>query len=244
MGTVWTFVKREYGHYFVSPSAYVVAVLFLSVLSFIFIANIQPGQPPDATGYLGVFVTIMLFIGSVFTMRLFAEEQKNGSLELLFTSPVQPWQAVLGKWLGAWLFCLTILALTLIYPIVMLVFGNPDTGLIASAYLGTALVVGALLAFGVLASTLTENVVVAAIIGLVISLMVWLLGIIPQAMPSTFPTAPDWLLQFTRYIDFPSHFYNTFMKGTIDTVDIAYYCSLIILALYLANRVVESRRWR
>ncbi|MFQ5409364.1 MAG: ABC transporter permease, partial [Anaerolineales bacterium] len=126
MRNLWTITKREYVHYFVSPMAYAIALLFLAILGLIFLIGVTNSQQPNATAAFGPMLTIFLFFAPALTMRLLADEQRSGTLELLLTSPVREWELVLGKWLGAWLFSLTLIATTAIYPLILRAYGNPD----------------------------------------------------------------------------------------------------------------------
>lgn len=248
MRNMWTLAKREFAHYFVSPVAYAVAILFLSILGFLFAANVyfisQQGGEPSVSFVFGPLTSLILFFAPVLTMRLIADEQSRGTLELLLTAPLKEWELVLGKWLGSWLFGLSLLAVTVVYPVLMVAYGNPDLGPVYSGYLGLAFLIGAILALGVLASSLTGNLIVAVAAGYVFVLMIWIVGFagdLLQALASRGNTA---MIDFVNYLDFSNHFSNTFSRGIIDTVDMVYYASVIAVALFVATRIVEARRWR
>lgn len=137
MRNIWTVAKREFAHYFVSPIAYAVALMFLGLLGILFVLNVgQPvfsgggfaggGPEPTMQYVFGPLTSLILFFSPVLTMRLMAEEQNKGTLELLLTAPVREWEVVVGKWLGAWMFGLVLLASTLVYCLILFAYGNPD----------------------------------------------------------------------------------------------------------------------
>jgi ABC-2 type transport system permease protein len=176
-------------------------------------------------------------------MRLLADEQKKGTLELLLTMPIQEWELVIGKWLGAWLFGLCLIGTTGIYALVLYAFGNPDSGVVYAGFLGLALLIGAILAIGVFASSLTSNLIASVAIGYAFVLMIWIVGFVGSGLRYFFGGNLTMTL-LTEYIDFSGHFSNNFNRGVIDTTDIVYYASIIVVTLFLATRVVEARRWR
>jgi len=258
MRNIWTIAKREFTHYFVSPIAYAVAVMFLSILGFLFVLNAAQGLMSGGGGFgggaeatmrfvFGPLSSLILFFGPVLTMRLLAEEQSKGTLELLLTAPVREWEVVVGKWLGAWFFGLCLLATTGVYALILYAYGNPDGGPIIAGYLGLALMIGAILAMGLLASSLTGNLIVSVAIGYGFVLMIWIFGFAAdffQSFIGGLGGQATLLVDFVRYIDFSDHFQATFNQGVIETVDIVYFVTLIAVALFLATRVVEARRWR
>ncbi len=248
MRNVWTIAKREFAHYFVSPIAYAVATLFLSILGLLFVVNVnglaQQGGEPSMGFVFGPLTSLILFFAPVLTMRLMAEEQSKGTMELLLTAPIKEWELVIGKWLGAWFFGLALVATTVVFPLVLLAYGNPDMGPVYSGYLGLALLVGAILAVGLLASALTGNLIVSVAIGYTFVLMIWIIGIAGDLLTAFTGQATGILSSLVNYLDFSNHFSATFGRGVIDTVDIVYYVSVIAIALFLATRVVEARRWR
>ena len=244
MRNMWTITKREYIHYFVSPMAYAVALMFLVILGLIFIIGVTQSAQPNATASFGPMLTIFLFFAPVLTMRLLADEQRAGTLELLLTSPIREWELVVGKWLGSWLFAITLILLTMIYPLILVVYGNPDLGPVYSSFIGLSLLVGAVLAIGVFASSLTSNVVVAAALGLLFALGVWIIRFVSSAIEALTLFTNSSVISIIEFLDFNSHFSDTFSRGIIDTSDAFYYISVIAIALYIATRVVQSRRWR
>lgn len=256
MRNIWTIAKREFTHYFVSPIAYAVAFMFLSILGFLFVLNVVQGASSGGFGggvtptmnfVFGPLRSLILFFAPVLTMRLLAEEQNRGTFELLLTAPVREWEVVIGKWLGAWFFGLCLLATTLVYALILFAYGNPDTGPIYSGYLGLALTIGAILAVGVFASSLTGNLIVAVAIGYAFTLMIWIFGLASDLVQSLIGGTSELagnIAEFIRYIDFNGHYQSTFGQGVIETVDVLYFVTIIVVALFFAIRVVEARRWR
>jgi ABC-2 type transport system permease protein len=217
--------------------------MFLLILGILFYANILNAMvqqfPPTVQVILGPLVTILLFATPAITMRLLADEQRLGTMELLLTAPVRDWELVVGKWLGGFLFMLTILALTILYPLILNEIIDPgiDQGLLVSGYLGIILIIAALVAIGVAVSSLFSNQIAVFFATLGIFLIFWLISSPSQAMGE----AGGGLL---RYLDFSEHFYNTLYRGVIDLSDIVYYLSVTALALFLGSVSVETRRWR
>ena len=243
MRNVWTIASREYKLYFASPAAYMVAFMMLLILGIIFYANIAGSMiqqfPPTIQGVLGPLMTILLFATPAITMRLLAEEQRLGTMELLLTAPVRDWELVVGKGLGGFLFLLTILAVTWLYPIVMNQMVDPgiDQGPLITGYLGVVLICAALVAIGVAVSSLFANQIAVFFATLGIYLVLWLISIPTQAMGAGGG-------ELLRYLDITEHFYNTFYQGIIDLSDVIYFLSLTALALFLGSVSVETRRWR
>jgi ABC-2 type transport system permease protein len=244
MRNVWTIAKREFNMYFASPVAYAVGFGVLLILGIFFLLGISGaaqgfGGAPDLSQVLGIFVTLMLFLSPALTMRLVAEEQRTGTIELLLTAPVREWELVLGKWLAAFGFVVLLLVATLIYVLILsrLVTPGLDLGNLFANYLGVFLLVGALLAIGVFISTLFSNQIAAffAIIGA--SLVLWIIDAPWQNATGTMATV-------MHYLALPTHIYDNFFSGVIDLNDITYFVSLMVLFLFLAARSVESRRWR
>lgn len=238
---------RELGAFFGSPIFWVIAAAFIAFSNLVFVSYITPqlGQSaPQATiqPFIGLYGTIFLFVAPLLAMRLLSEEQRSGTLELLMTSPVRDWHVVLGKWLAALGVGVVIIATTLLQVFIMNGLAAPkgiDLGPTISGYLGLILLVAALLAVGVFTSALTENQVVAAFLAVIASLALWFLGFVGQAMAS-----PDSALgAVLKHMGLLEHL-NSFNQGTLDSRDILYFVAIIIGALYLATRMLESRRWR
>jgi ABC-2 type transport system permease protein len=198
------------------------------------------GQAPDVNLITGAFAFLLMLSVPALTMRLLADEARMGTLELLLTAPVRDYELVLGKWLGSLLFVLTILAVTLIYPLILnnLVTPGIDQKLVMSAYLGVILLAAAFLALGVGISAVFTNQIAAFFATLVTIVLLWyLMGFPAQILQGT---ASD----VFRYLDMQTHFYEAFNRGNIYLTDIVYFISLTALGLFTGTTAVEIRRWR
>jgi ABC-2 type transport system permease protein len=243
MLNIWTIAKREYKHYFISPIAYVVAFILLLILGYLFYVNILSAAvqqyAPDITIIIGPLMTLLLFTTPAVTMRTVAEEQRMGTLELLLTAPVRDWELVVGKWLGAFLFILTLVIITWIYPLVLnrLVSPGIDQGLMAAGYLGIVLLAAAIIAIGVAVSSFFANQIAAFFVTLGILLLIWMISYAGQSSTGT-------VADILRYLDMNQHISNTFMVGVVELKDVVYYLSVTALGLFLGTLAVEQRRWR
>ncbi len=247
MRNVWTIAKREYNHYFTTPIAYVVAFMIFLVLGIIFIAILrqsidnalqQFASVPDISPLTADLVFLFIFSIPALTMRLISDETRMGTMELLLTAPVRDWELIVGKWLGGFLFILTILAITLIYPLILngLVKPGIDQGLMMTAYLGAILVGASFLALGVGISAIFSNQIAAFFLSMGLFIFLWwLVGIPAQILPTG--------TTIFQYLDMQGHF-NTLNQGSIALADIVYFLSLIALGLFTGTATVEMRRWR
>ncbi len=236
MRNMWIIARRELGSYFISPIAYIVVAALIALTSNFFSLILFFSREATLRYLFSNLTTIMLFVAPILAMRLLAEEQRSGTIELLLTSPVNDWEVVWGKWLASFILWLFILVLTLIYPFILKVYGSPDWGPIISGYIGLIVVGGTLLAIGVLTSSLTQNQIVAAVLGVVFTIGFWIVG-----GGSSLLSGP--LASVLNYLSLSQHI-NSFYQGVIDVKNIIYYLSVIFGALYIATRVVEIRRWR
>ncbi len=237
MRNILSIAKRELGAYFASPIAYLVIAAFLAITGYLFSMIIYYWREATMLGVFGNMTTILLFVAPLLTMRLLSEEQRSGTIELLLTSPVRDGEVVVGKFLASLGLLAVMLGLTFYYPFVLEVFkGNPDFGPIVSGYIGILLLGGALLAVGLLTSSLTSNQIVAAVLGVALILVFWLCEALGDV------TGPP-LDGYLSFLSFSSHF-SDFHKGVIDTKDVIYYLSVIVAFLFLATRSLETRRWR
>ena len=255
MKNTWIIAKRDLGSFFNSPIFYVITTVFLIVYSYIFInilsffsmQSMQSGQFQQMGIALNInemviepsfqnMGVILLLIIPIITMRSFAEEKKSKTFRLLLSSPIQLKEIILGKFLA----CMTVIVLMVFlssYSIGFLfAIGEPDLGPVLSGYLGVLLMAGCYVSVGVFASSLTENQIVAAVITFGFSLFMWVIGWGAQAANS----ATGQVLQYLSIIE---HM-DRFLKGMIDTSDLAYYLSFIIFGLFLCHRVLDSNRWR
>ena len=179
---------------------------------------------------------IGLFLIPMITMRLFAEEKRTGTIELLLTSPIKDIEIIIGKWLGAMLLYLCVLAMSMINIAMLFAWGKPDLKPVLVAYLGLILQGGALLAIGAFISTTTKNQIIAGGVTFFVCLLLWLLSWF-TAFDSSAPA------QVVNYISIVTHFEN-FSKGVLDSKDVVFYFSMIFFALFITSRSMESLRWR
>jgi ABC-2 type transport system permease protein len=246
MQNVWIIARREYKQFFVSPVAYVVAFFFMILLGLLFYINLRgailqaayQAYAPSVQIVISPMVTLLIFVVPAVTMRSISEEMRMGTMELLLTAPVKDWELVVGKWLGAFLFMLTLLAITWVFPLILNFLVKPgiDQGILLTGYLGLALMVASLIAVGVFISSLFNNQIVVYFITLVVVLVLWFISQLSANSSGLGST----LLSYFGYID---HFYS-FFQGSIDLSDIVYYLSLTSLGLFLGTMSVEMRRWR
>lgn len=237
MRNAFAIAKRELDAYFSSPIAYVVTAAMLVIFGYFFyrtlVLNRQASLRPLFDGGI---VIILIFIVPLLTMRLLAEEQRSGTIELLLTSPVQEWEVIIGKYLASFSLYMAMLIPTLYYPVVLEIFGTPDWGAVGTVYLGLVLLGGTLASLGTFTSTLTGNQIIAAVLGVGLTLVLWL-------VPSAESLVGQPLGAILQYLGLPTHFAD-FTKGVIDTRGIVYYISVSAGALFLAIRTLETRRWR
>lgn len=250
MHNVWTIAKREYNLYFSSPVAYVVAFVILLILGIFFFYSIWIASSPLAMqqSYVPSIDVILWWLGLLLailtpalTTRLLAEERRLGTIELLMTAPVRDWELVVGKWLGAVLLLLTLLAVTLIYPLVLdqLISPGIDQGPLITGYLGLILLVAALVAIGVFVSSLFSNQIAAFITTLGVVIFLWLVtGLIVRVTASIGPVS-EWV----RYLDLSGPYNNDLLRGILNLRDVIYYLSVTAVALFLGTMSVEIRRW-
>ncbi len=237
MGNTLTIAWKETRTYFSSPMGYIIGGVFLALTGYLFAQSVSaPFAEASIRNWIGSATMLFTLWSPVLTMRLLAEEQKLGTLELLMTSPVRDFEIVVGKYLASLVMLLSILALTAFYALLLLLFGDPDIGPLLAGYLGLVLFGAATLAVGVLASSLTSNQIVAAVISFGILLFLTLLEQAADVTPGT----PAVLLE---QLSLTGHF-NDFARGVIDTNNIIYYLSFIFVTLFLAIRNLESKRWR
>ena len=245
MRNVWIIARREYKLFFISPVAYIVAFFFMILLGYFFYSALRDAiiqatyqaYAPTVQIVISPLVTLLLFVMPAITMRSISEELRMGTMELLLTAPVKDWELVVGKWLGAFLFMLSLLAVTWIFPIVLNFLVDPgiDQGILIASYLGLVLMVSSLVAIGVFISSLFNNQLVVFLVSLAIVLIFWLVR------PAS-TSAGGLGNQILTYLNFIDHYLN-FFNGTIDLSDVVYYISMTSLALFLGTVSVEVRRW-
>jgi len=254
VSNIWIICRKELKSYFASPVAYVLLALFAVIIGYFFYAAtyytvvrgmeaqmMGRGQPVNINEWIVSPVlmnasVIALFLIPMITMRLFAEEKRSGTIELLTTSPVHDSEIIIGKWLAAFLMFAALLAVSALNLAILFMYGNPDWRPIAVAYLGLLLQGGALLAIGTFISTLTKNQIIAAAGGFVVCLLLWVLS-----WTAEFDTTTT--SKIVSYLSVVSHF-EPFNRGVLDLKDVVFYVSVIFFGLFLTARSMESLRWR
>jgi len=234
--------KRELESYFATPVAYVFIVIFLvlsGALTFHMGSFFERGQA-DLAPFFNFHPWLYLFLVPAISMRLWAEERKSGSIELLLTLPITMIEAVIGKFLAAWLF--TAIALMLTFPLWITVnyLGDPDNGVILAAYIGSLLMAGGFLAIGACISATTKNQVIAFIISVVIC-FAFLLSGFPIVLDFFRGWAPQYIVDAIASLSFLTH-YTSISKGVIDLRDIIYFATLIGCWLYANAVVIEMKK--
>jgi ABC-2 type transport system permease protein len=252
MGNIWTIFKKELKAYFVSPIAYVLFVVFLILAGYFFfyltvyfseqamhymryesaMGEINVNEMVISPLFYNISIILLLMV-PLFTMRMYAEEKKTGTLEVLMTSPLSSLQLVTGKFLGTLALYIIMLGFTLIYPLILFMYGTPDLGPIISGYIGIILMGAAYISVGGLCSSFTENQIVAAVISFGVLLLLW---VISWASHSVGPVLGEVL----SYISFIEHFHD-FARGIIDTRNIVFYLSVIVLNLFLTDQSLELK---
>lgn len=256
MRNVWIICRKEMRSYFSSPIAYLLLTMFAFIFGWFFwnvlgyfiamgMSAMERGQmfPMNVNEevirpLLSNVGVVGLFFIPLITMRLFAEEKRTGTIELLATSPISDLEVILGKWLAAMLLYGCMLLVTALNFAFIFKYGNPDWKPLAIGYLGLYLQAGALLAVGTFISTLTKNQIIAGAVTFAVCLMLWILEWVSGG---GFETA-KWA-QVLSYMSVITH-YESFSKGMLSTKDAIFYVSLIFLGLFLTARSMESLRWR
>ena len=251
-------LKRELNAYFSSLTAYVVIIMFLLMSGYFFynllatfsVVSFQAQTDPMlAKQYqllninetvvrplFGSISIIMLLLAPLLTMRLFAEEKKTGTIELLLTFPINDIDVVLGKYLACFIVLLTMIVLTATYPILLVILGEPEVMPIITGYLGLILLGAAFISLGIFTSSLTENQIVSASISFGMLFFFWLISYSVALVSAGFG-------QVLRYLSINEHI-ESLSKGVMDTEDIIYYLCFIVLFLFLTLRSLETKRWR
>ena len=255
MKNIWNIAKKEIKTYFTSPIAYVVIAVFLVLVGFFFSSAlswfnsqaIQMAQNPYYAQQMNInqmvytplfhnMSIILLLMLPLLTMRLFSEEKKTGTDELLFTSPVSVGQIILGKYLAALSVLAAMLGLTALLSVFSFAFGNPELPQILNGYLGLLLMGAAFIAAGVFFSSLTENQIVSAILTFGALLLFWILNWAAYSASGMWKDVLNYLSIFQHFDDMT--------RGILDTKDVVYYASFTFFGLFLTHSVIQSRRWR
>jgi ABC-2 type transport system permease protein len=250
--------KRELGLYFRSPIAYAIAFALLLFFGLLFSSNIsqyvnynfqalgQGGQPltaNDLVTFVPELLTFLLFlVAPLLTMRLIAEETREGTLEVLMTLPMSEGAFILGKFLAVWTYYTLLLLITVMYHVILSQIGSPDFGLFLGSYIGAWLYGGTVLALTMIWSAITEDQIVAAFLGAATVLVLYL-G----------ESAAVWMSQqgqlagvadFVRELGLRAHYNNTLLQGVVRAEDILYFIMLMVASLFLTTLLVQTRRWR
>ena len=236
MSNTLAIAERELKSFFVSTVAWVIAAAFMSITGLLFAVILLNSNEASLRFLFSNLSVIFLFIAPFLTMRLLAEENRLGTVELLLTNPVRDVEVVLGKFLGVLGFVLAMLAMTLYYPAVLFIFGSPDPGPIGTGYLGVVLQAAAFLAIGLAISSTTENQIVAAFVSFAINLALWLSESVSQFVGAPIGAA-------LKFLSITSHFQD-FSRGVIDTSHLIFFISVIAAALFLTYLSLQARRWR
>ena len=254
MRNVWIICRKELRSYFVSPVAYLLLAMFAVIFGFFFwnilafflregMESMMSGQmiPMNLNErvirpLLSNISVVGLFLIPLITMRLFAEEKRTGTIELLATSPVTDLQVILGKWMAAVILYGGMLLLSAVNFVFLFRYGRPDWKPLAIGYLGLLLQAGALLALGTFISTLTKNQIIAGAVTFALSLLLYILEWVTGFDTST-------SARVISYMSIITHF-ESFSKGLLDSKDAIFYVTLIFLGLFLTARSMESLRWR
>ncbi|MCL4868767.1 MAG: ABC transporter permease subunit [Anaerolineae bacterium] len=244
MQNVWIIARRELGAIFVQPIAYVFIASMTLITGAIFAVQIAfssqglQGAPPTVSDPLATFAFLCVFAIPAITMRLVSEERQTGTMELLMTLPVTDGQVILGKFLAALLMYAGAVALTLIYPFVLLRFGNPDVGPILTSYLLMLLWGSALISIGIFASTIAPDQIIAFMLAFGFILIFYLFAFL-----ANIPALPESVANLMRELSLTSH-QDNFFRGLLLAKDVLYYVLVTGLFLFAAARFFESRRWR
>lgn len=255
MKNVWSIARKELMAYFSSPIAYAVIAVFMLLVGFFFYSlvwwfnsqSMQMAQNPYYAQQVNInqmvfsplfhnISIILLLMLPLLTMRLFAEEKKNGTEELLFTSPVSVNQIILGKYLASLVVLAAMLLLTGILSLFAFAYGNPEMAPVLVGYLGLFLMGAAFIAVGIFFSSLTENQIVSAILTFGVLLLFWVLSWAASSAGGMWKGV-------LNYLSFFQHF-DDMTRGILDTADLAYYLSFSFFGLFLTHAVIQSRRWR
>lgn len=239
---VGTITRRELSGYFLTPIAYVFIVIFLilsGVFTFYLGGFFDRGQA-DLAAFFGFHPWLYLFLIPALTMRLWAEERKSGTIELLFTLPVTMMETVLGKFLATWIFTGVALALTFPMWLTVNYLGDPDNGVILTGYIGSLLMAGGYIAIGSCISALTKNQVIAFVITVVVCLMFILSGF-PMVLDFLDDWMPAVILKAVSSFSFLSHF-EAVQNGVVEARDLIYFLALIALWLFANAAVLEIKK--
>ena len=237
MNAAWAIFRKELKVYFVSPLATVFLATFLFLAGLFFYLGVAMSGEASLRVMMGNLTIALMFLLPMLTMRHFAEEERNGTLELMMTAPVPLWGLLFGKWAASVGLCVLMLCGTLLFPAILAYYGDPDWGVIATSYLGLVLCSMAFVSAGLFASSLTDEPVAAGILGVLVLLPFWLAGAMAEMVES------NTLREVLRELSIMTHV-DSFSKGIIDSADVVWFVLICVGFLFLTWRSIESRRWR
>jgi ABC-2 type transport system permease protein len=237
-----TLFRREFGAFFITPTAYIIAAGFMLFTGVFFAQEFQsaaiqripinPATIPSLISYM------LVFFAPLFTMRLFAEEKREGTVELLLTAPVSEASIVVAKFAAAWAYVTLLLGITVVYQAILAAFAPQDLGHTLLAYIGIWLYSGAVLSIGMMFSALTENQIVAAFFSL-LTLLILYVGDAVAALIGNLAIA-----EVVQELSLDSHYSASFAAGLFKAEDAAFFAGIIVIMLFLTMRILESNRWR
>ena len=252
---MWALMKKELRLYFTTPVAYGVVFCFLlitgyffySIFAFYTMASMQAAMNPQMAREMNVtdsvlrplfsnMSVILLLLMPLVTMRLFAEERRSGTIELLLTYPVRDGAVLLGKYFAALMLYASMLVLTLLYPAIVMYFARVEWGPLLTGYVGLLLMGATFIAVGIAVSSFFENQIMAGTVTFVTLLMFWVIGWSAEAAGGVWKTILSQLSIIEHY--------DSFSKGILDTKDVIYYLNFTILALFIGLKSLEARRWK
>jgi ABC-2 type transport system permease protein len=242
MRNIITIAKRELRGYFSSPVAFVFIVIFLMLSGFFtfMVAGFFERGEANLQAFFSWHPWLYLFLVPAVGMRMWSEERRLGTIELLLTMPITPWQAIVGKFIASWI--VVGLALALTFPVVLTVnyLGSPDNGVILGGYIGSLLMAGAYLAISAMTSAMTRNQVVSFIVAVVISLFLILAGY-PPVTNMLITWASPWLVDGIAAFSVMTHF-ESIQKGVLDSRDIIYFLSVMVFCLFNTSIIIRAHR--
>lgn len=244
MNRVMIIARREIASLFVSPIAYVVLFLFMLFMGVVFVYWIfSPGQVIELRQLADFSRFALFFVVPLLTMSLFADEYRSGRIEMLRTSPITEMDLLLGKFIGAMTFYLVLLASTLIYLVVLLMFGRPDFWQVAACYLGMGLMGAMFVSVGLFFSACTSEQIVAAMAGIITLGTFTITDIFSPSLPSTWTGWKIPVRAAVEYLTVGSHM-GDFTRGAVELTNIAYFLGFTLLFLFWTYLVLESKKWR
>ncbi len=238
MTNIKAILGKEFRSYFDSPVGYIYITFFLVLSSWLFMSSFFPIGQASMRAFFGILPWVYFLFVPAITMRLWAEEKKLGTIELLMTLPIRDHEVVIGKFLASFFFLTLTLILSFAIPTMIAMVGDPDPGPILGGYIGSILLGAAYLSIGLFVSSLTENQIIAFIIGVVGTFALFIIG-----EEFVVYNAPKAIVPVLKFIGMGAHF-DSIGRGVLDSRDVIYYLSVIGFFLHLNVRVIESRSWK